>query len=112
MLQSVTSALRVASAEAWKVGFVSGPEKLLSQQIRSAMQGFRRKTGFYWNHVSVIQSSGTGKSRTVDEVAKEMFSIPLNVRRNGSGKPDSPICRNDAHTRQGTHRPTATSGAV
>ena len=29
---------------------------------------------------SVVQSSGMGKSRTVDELGKEHFSIPINLR--------------------------------
>lgn len=33
------------------------------------------------NYASVIQSSGTGKSRMVDEAAKLVFTIPLNLRK-------------------------------
>ena len=34
----------------------------------------------YANQISIIQSSGTGKSRTVDELAKRLFSFPFNLR--------------------------------
>ena len=36
--------------------------------------------GKYMSHVSIIQSSGSGKSRLVDEVAKDIFTIPFNIR--------------------------------
>lgn len=35
----------------------------------------------YSNYVSIVQSSGTGKSRMVDEAAKLVFTIPLNLRK-------------------------------
>ncbi|KAF8240638.1 hypothetical protein L208DRAFT_1384042 [Tricholoma matsutake] len=34
----------------------------------------------YAHFCSVVQSSGMGKSRTVDELGKEHFSIPINLR--------------------------------
>ncbi|KAI1787010.1 hypothetical protein LXA43DRAFT_1085152 [Ganoderma leucocontextum] len=34
----------------------------------------------YMTHVSIVQSSGSGKSRLVDEVAKKIFTIPFNIR--------------------------------
>lgn len=33
----------------------------------------------YTNFIPIIQSSGTGKSRAVDELAKQIFTIPLNL---------------------------------
>jgi hypothetical protein len=35
---------------------------------------------FYANYLPIVQSSGTGKSRMVDELAGEVFTIPLNLR--------------------------------
>ncbi|KAF8319201.1 hypothetical protein F5887DRAFT_378307 [Amanita rubescens] len=37
-------------------------------------------TASYVHFCSVVQSSGTGKSRTVDELGKKHFSIPINLR--------------------------------
>jgi hypothetical protein len=34
----------------------------------------------YSSSFSIIQSSGTGKSRLVDEMAKELFTFPICVR--------------------------------
>ncbi|PCH44720.1 hypothetical protein WOLCODRAFT_105540 [Wolfiporia cocos MD-104 SS10] len=41
-------------------------------------------TNAYANYVAVVQSSGTGKSRTIDEMSKKHFVIPMNLRRDGS----------------------------
>lgn len=43
------------------------------------MNGRRGKDN-YRNATSIVQSSGTGKSRAVDEVAKKVFTIPFNLR--------------------------------
>ena len=34
----------------------------------------------YKSHAAIIQSSGSGKSRMVDEVSKLIFTIPFNIR--------------------------------
>lgn len=34
----------------------------------------------YSSIVAILQSSGTGKSRMVDELAKLIFTIPMNIR--------------------------------
>ena len=39
-----------------------------------------RNRGEYDNFVPVIQSSGMGKSRMVDEAAKYIFTLPFNLR--------------------------------
>jgi hypothetical protein len=39
-----------------------------------------RREGPYSNVVSIIQSSGTGKSRMVDQLALSVFAIPFNIR--------------------------------
>ena len=40
---------------------------------------------FYAHCTAIVQSSGMGKSRTVDELAKHHFVIPLNLRGPNSG---------------------------
>ncbi len=34
----------------------------------------------YAHYTALVQSSGMGKSRTVDEMAKDHFLIPINLR--------------------------------
>jgi len=36
---------------------------------------------FYANYLAIVQSSGMGKSRTVDEMSKLHFVIPMNLRK-------------------------------
>jgi hypothetical protein len=38
----------------------------------------------YGNYTAIVQSSGMGKSRAVDELGKHHFVIPINLRKCGS----------------------------
>ncbi|KAJ3857045.1 hypothetical protein EV368DRAFT_61171 [Lentinula lateritia] len=60
---------------AWKQGYLGSYDKLLLQNMDSS-----QSTGDYGNVAAIVQSSGYGKSRTVDEIAKQVFTIPMNVR--------------------------------
>ena len=44
------------------------------------------------NYIPLIQSSGYGKSRLVDEVAKLVFTIPLNIRNPKECEGESGMC--------------------
>ena len=39
----------------------------------------------YARFLAVVQSSGMGKSRMIDELSKEHFVIPINLRTTGTG---------------------------
>ncbi|KAG9092220.1 hypothetical protein FRC06_000190 [Ceratobasidium sp. 370] len=67
-----------ATEKAWHVPYV-GPTAGL---LRKAMDQMNAKRGDadYANFVPIIQSSGMGKSRAVDEVAREVFTLPFNLR--------------------------------
>lgn len=64
-----------------------------------------------WDHISrmyrngqermcaVVQSSGTGKSRMVDELGKERFVIPICVRKGSSGESPRYMSRTGRHLR-------------
>jgi hypothetical protein len=39
----------------------------------------------YADYLPIVQSSGTGKSRMVDEVAKKLFTILFNLREDANG---------------------------
>ncbi|KAJ3922362.1 hypothetical protein F5877DRAFT_75376 [Lentinula edodes] len=60
---------------AWKQGYLGDYDKLLLQNMDSS-----QSPGDYGNVAAIVQSSGYGKSRTVDEIAKQVFTIPMNVR--------------------------------
>jgi len=40
----------------------------------------RSSTQAYANMMTIIQSSGTGKSRLVDKLAEAVFTLPFNLR--------------------------------
>ncbi|KAJ3907398.1 hypothetical protein F5879DRAFT_525004 [Lentinula edodes] len=56
-------------------GYLGDYDKLLLQNMDSS-----QSPGDYGNVAAIVQSSGYGKSRTVDEIAKQVFTIPMNVR--------------------------------
>lgn len=70
--------------DTWNREYIGDCHKLLLKNINDLDRGL-----FYSNTTSIIQSSGTGKSRMVDEQAKLVFTIPFNVgtkhKSNGRG---------------------------
>jgi nicotinamide riboside kinase len=48
----------------------------------------RSPTQAYANMMTIIQSSGTGKSRLVDKLAEAVFTLPFNLRN-----PEEDECR-------------------
>jgi hypothetical protein len=73
----VLPANHLATFKAFAVDYIPGfPEALLETVDRYSAQGGYNKT------ISIIQSSGTGKSRGVAEAARIRFSFLFNLRRN------------------------------
>lgn len=53
-------------------------DKLFVQAVH--IMNTDRDRRIYDNFVPIVQSSGTGKSRMVDEAAKYIFALPFNLR--------------------------------
>lgn len=51
-----------------------------------------RMSNSYEPYCAIVQSSGTGKSRTVDEFSKYNFVIPVNVRKPKVGGVHAHLC--------------------
>ncbi|KAB5590064.1 hypothetical protein CTheo_6486 [Ceratobasidium theobromae] len=66
-----------ATADAWATPYRGETVTLLKTAIQD--MNVRRNNWGYANFVPIVQSSGTGKSRVVDELAKQIFTIPLNL---------------------------------
>ena len=52
-------------------------------ELRDAIEHMNKErtpTQAYANMMSIIQSSGTGKSRLVDKLAEVVFTLPFNLR--------------------------------
>ena len=73
---------RAAIIEGWNSRFIGTAHVALATNIRKiyddAINDLRNHK--YTTHVSIIQSSGSGKSRLVDKVAETIFTIPFNIR--------------------------------
>ncbi|KAF9446908.1 hypothetical protein P691DRAFT_783135, partial [Macrolepiota fuliginosa MF-IS2] len=71
----------IAIESAWTARFIGNHHNLLKTNL-TEMNKVRaaQPTSRHFNHVSIIQSSGSGKSRLVDEVSKSIFTLPINVR--------------------------------
>ncbi|KAI9448548.1 hypothetical protein H4582DRAFT_2051978 [Lactarius indigo] len=84
---------RIASRESqgqaversWTADFVGkGPLRALEKHVSVQMTMGKR----YARYCSIVQSSGMGKSRLLDEFSKEHFLIPINLRpKDGEGFP-------------------------
>ena len=64
--------------------------------LERVLEAYANRSDFeakYARYASITQSSGTGKSRMVDELAKKMFCIPMNLSATvGSAYPLFVIC--------------------
>ncbi len=75
----IISLLPSVVERAWTVNFV-GNLDALEQHVERQM----KTSGEYMRTCSIVQSSGAGKSRLMDELAKHHFLIPINLRADGS----------------------------
>ncbi|KDQ06114.1 hypothetical protein BOTBODRAFT_181892 [Botryobasidium botryosum FD-172 SS1] len=69
-----------ATEKAWKYPFQGSAHKALLKRLRHLEKTWSKELNHYAKFVPLIQSSGTGKSRLLDEMAKEAYVIPLNIR--------------------------------
>ena len=74
-------AIRPVTKRAWDANYQGGAAELLERIVISATTEPELANAHYTNQISIIQSSGTGKSRTVDELAKKLFTFPFNLRQ-------------------------------
>ncbi|KAM6504148.1 hypothetical protein JOM56_001091 [Amanita muscaria] len=74
-----------ATIRSWKSPFIGKAHKALYDTISNVCSGSARN--IYARLLAVVQSSGMGKSRMVDELSKEQFVIPINLRITGTGFP-------------------------
>jgi hypothetical protein len=68
----------IAMIRAWDTPFKGDAADILLAVIPMHLEKGRKF------HANIINSSGTGKSRTVDEVAKKIITVPMCLRENGN----------------------------
>jgi len=61
--------------KSWDSKFVGD----ISTSLHGILREYMKRDGLYARVVSHVQSSGTGKSRAHDELAKRVLYIPLNL---------------------------------
>lgn len=67
--------------DAWNIPYVSDCHKILVDVITKIKSGKENDGPADFNNtVMIVQSSGTGKSRMVDEAARLVFTLPFNLR--------------------------------
>jgi hypothetical protein len=67
--------------ESWDVAYVGEAAGLLYDHIVT----YSKDTDSYARYTSIVQSSGMGKSRAVDELSKQHLVLPLNLRNEPDG---------------------------
>ena len=67
-----------ATERSWKYPFQGNAASGLWEHIETYYDPSDHR--IYAHYAAIVQSSGMGKSRTVDELAKDHFVIPLNLR--------------------------------
>ena len=85
--QVLTWVLTVAAKFAWKRDYIGFCHAVMLRGIND----LERSTSFT-NSIALIQSSGCGKSRMVDEMAKLVFTIPINIRNPREGEHERSVC--------------------
>lgn len=72
----------------WKAPYIGHYHEILLKQLhRARKESVKKKNSTnYTNHVAVLQSSGSGKSRLVHEMGNKVFCIPINLRSEEESK--------------------------
>ncbi|KAI6043507.1 hypothetical protein EDC04DRAFT_2955919 [Pisolithus marmoratus] len=69
------TSIDIAMSVAWKTPYYGKYPEVMLKNINDTRRG-----GIYSSFVEIVQSSGTGKSRMVHELASSVFTIPFNLR--------------------------------
>ena len=67
--------------ESWDVTYVGDADDLLYNHIST----HSKDEDSYARYTSIVQSSGMGKSRAIDELSKKHLVVPLNLRQDPDG---------------------------
>jgi hypothetical protein len=71
-----------ATIKSWSVPYHGNFAEVLYEYIKH-----KDPYNYLYEHtLEIVQSSGTGKSRLIDELSKSYFTIPLNLRDGKSGR--------------------------
>jgi len=71
----------LAAVDAWGSNFQGNAAKVLLATISNFLS---KQRTVYSRHTCIVNSSGTGKSRMVDELSREVITVPMCLREAGS----------------------------
>jgi hypothetical protein len=74
--------------QSWDIKYVGNADDLLYDHLSS----YPKDEDKYARYTSIVQSSGMGKSRAIDELSKKHLVVPLNLREDSKGE----FCKNCA----------------
>ncbi|SRR6266404_2158519 len=84
----ITHFIFLALVKSWDTPFIG---KRALEALEQHVVGVTRSAMRYAPYCSIIQSSGMGKSRLLDEFSKNHFLIPINLRKRDAGGTYNPI---------------------
>jgi hypothetical protein len=70
-----------ATVQSWSIPYRGNIAQVLYEYMQS-----HNNPDLYARILAIVQSSGMGKSRMIDELSKSYFVIPLNLRGGKSGR--------------------------
>jgi len=76
------SGSNTATLQSWAIKYVSDASISLYKHLTSQPMDEDN----YARYTSIVQSSGMGKSRTIDELSKTHLVVPMNLRQESKGK--------------------------
>ncbi|KAJ2930791.1 hypothetical protein H1R20_g6301, partial [Candolleomyces eurysporus] len=104
----LTKSSMIAAEYSWKVDYIGKGAEALWTYLAGLDASV---TNLYARYASIVQSSGTGKSRAVDEMSKTRFVIPINLRAprtTGYPPPDGDLerflCQTEGRSQQDRYR--------
>ena len=80
--ESIDYIFRLATERSWVRPYIGDGARTLYETLR--FYNKTQLTPLYSRAIPLLQSSGTGKSRTLDELSKTVFVIPINLRGKGT----------------------------
>ncbi|KAG5635660.1 hypothetical protein H0H81_010496 [Sphagnurus paluster] len=92
----------------WKCEFVGGATTALVAHVRKHY----KKSAINGNFLTIMQSSGMGKSRLLDEISKSAFTIPVSLREMGSQAGTKALYQDPQQTSGGVEIHTASKKLV
>jgi hypothetical protein len=76
------SGSNAATLQSWAIKYVGDASVSLYEHLTSQPMDEDN----YARYTSIVQSSGMGKSRTIDELSKTHLVVPMNLRQESKGK--------------------------